>query len=182
MELVINLEDLKKQPIFVTEYIVLKMINEGINPLDFDWGYGSPIDMELHLLEQNLWIKKVEEGYILRDKGRQLFEKKNSDINFDEFWDVFPSSTPSGRPLRASSKEWGGKPTRDYITCKKKYLSKITTVESHNKIVQIVKARVSSKDYEFMNNMETYINQEKWQQDVKYLTHQPIVGKTNEMS
>jgi len=83
MELVINLEDLKKQPIFVTEYIVLKMINEGINPLDFDWGYGSSIDMELHLLEQNLWIKKVEEGYILRDKGRQLFEKKDSDINFD---------------------------------------------------------------------------------------------------
>ena len=76
MELVINLEDLKKQPIFVTEYIVLKMINEGINPLDFDWGYGSSIDMELHLLEQNLWIKKVEEGYILRDKGRQLFESK----------------------------------------------------------------------------------------------------------
>lgn len=182
MELVIDLDNLKKSSIFAPEYIILQMLNEGINPLDFDWGYGSPINMDLHLLEQNLWIKKVEEGYILRDKGRQLFEKKNSNINFDEFWDVFPSSTPSGRPLRASSKEWGGKPTRDYITCKKKYLSKITTVESHNKIVQIVKARVSSKDYEFMNNMETYINQEKWQQDVKYLTHQPIVGKTNEMS
>ena len=179
MELVIDLDNLKKSSIFAPEYIMLQMINEGINPLDFDWGYGSPINMDLHLLEQNLWIKKVEEGYILRDKGRQLFEKKNSNINFDEFWDVFPSHD---RPVRASSKEWGGKPTRDYITCKKKYLSKITTVESHNKIVQIVKARVSSKDYEFMNNMETYINQEKWQQDVKYLTHQPIVGKTNEMS
>ena len=182
MELVIDLDNLKKSNIFVEEYLYLQLIHEGLNPLDFNWSFGSGIIADLDLLEQNLWIKKVEEGYILRDKGRQLFEKKNSDINFYEFWDVFPSSTPSGRPLRASSKEWGGKPTRDYITCKKKYLSKITTVESHNKIVQIVKAKVSSKDYEFMNNMETYINQEKWQQDVKYLTHQPIVGKTNEMS
>lgn len=182
MELVIDLDNLKKSNIFVEEYLYLQLIHEGLNPLDFNWSVGKAVITDLELLEQNLWIKKVDEGYILRDKGRQLFEKKNSDINFDEFWDVFPSSTPSGRPLRASSKEWAGKPTRDYVTCKKKYLSKITTVESHNKIVKIIKARVSSKDYEFMNNMETYINQEKWQQDVKYLTHQPIVGKTNEMS
>ena len=76
MELIIDLDNLKKSSIFAPEYIILQMLNEGINPLDFDWGYGSSIDMELHLLEQNLWIKKVEEGYILRDKGRQLFESK----------------------------------------------------------------------------------------------------------
>ena len=176
--MIIELNDVKTSKLYFEEYLILALINEGENPNNFNW----LISDILEVLEQNLWIKKVEEGYILRDKGRQLFEKKNSNINFDEFWDVFPSSTPSGRPLRASSKEWGGKPTRDYMPCKEKYLSKITAAESHNKIVQIVKARVSSKDYEFMNNMETYINQEKWQQDVKYLTHQPIMGKTNEMS
>ena len=76
MELVIDLDNLKKSSIFAPEYIILQMLNEGIDPQQFDWGYGSSIDMELHLLEQNLWIKKVEEGYILRDKGRQLFENK----------------------------------------------------------------------------------------------------------
>jgi hypothetical protein len=180
MELMIDLDNLKKSGIFTEEFILLQMINEGVNYKEYSFGLDTTLTLKR--LEQFMWIKATEDGYILRDKGRQLFEKKNSDINFDEFWDVFPSSTPSGRPLRASSKEWAGKPTRDYVTCKKKYLSKIKTVESHNKIVQIVKARVSSKDYEFMNNMETYINQEKWQQDVKYLTYQPIVGKTNEMS
>ena len=182
MELVIDLDNLKKSGIFVHEFLLLSLINEGLNPEEYGLIQGHQLLIDYNVLEQNMYIKSTEDGYILRDKGRQLFEKKNSDINFDEFWDVFPSSTPSGRPLRASSKEWAGKPTRDYVTCKKKYLSKIKTLESHNKIVQIVKARVSSKDYEFMNNMETYINQEKWQQDVKYLTYQPIVGKTNEMS
>lgn len=89
MELVIDLDNLKKSSIFAPEYIILQMISEGINPLDFDWGYGSSVDMELHLLEQNLWIKKVDEGYILRDKGRQLFESSTSTITFDEFWENY---------------------------------------------------------------------------------------------
>ena len=76
MELVIDLDNLKKSNIFVEEYLYLQLINEGFNPLDFNWSVGKAVITDLELLEQNLWIKKVEEGYILRDKGRQLFESK----------------------------------------------------------------------------------------------------------
>ena len=76
MELVIDLDNLKKSNIFVEEYLYLQLIHEGLNPLDFNWSFGSGIIADLDLLEQNLWIKKVEERYILRDKGRQLFESK----------------------------------------------------------------------------------------------------------
>ena len=89
MELVIDLDNLKKSNIFVEEYLYLQLINEGFNPLDFNWSVGKAVITDLELLEQNLWIKKVEEGYILRDKGRQLFESSISTITFDEFWENY---------------------------------------------------------------------------------------------
>lgn len=177
MELTIDLKKLKETIMFVEDFFVLALINAGENPLDYLISDGCVRNLELEM-----WIKSTDEGYELRGKARELFESKQSLINFDEFWDVFPSTTPSGRPLRANTKEWGGKPTRDYTICKKKYLSKVKTPESHNQIVKIVKARIDAKDYEFINNMETYINQEKWQQDVKYLTNKPLVGRIGEMS
>ena len=89
MELVIDLDNLKKSNIFVEEYLYLQLINEGFNPLDFNWSVGKAVITDLELLEQNLWIKKVKEGYILRDKGRQLFESSISTITFDEFWENY---------------------------------------------------------------------------------------------
>ena len=89
MELIIDLDNLKKSNIFVEEYLYLQLIHEGLNPLDFNWSFGSGIIADLDLLEQNLWIKKVDKGYILRDKGRQLFESSVSTITFDEFWENY---------------------------------------------------------------------------------------------
>ena len=74
MELIIDLDNLKKSNIFVEEYVCLLLINSGINPYELNW--DVTLSNILNPLEQNLWIKKVEEGYILRDKGKQLFESK----------------------------------------------------------------------------------------------------------
>ena len=46
----------------------------------------------LNSLEANLFIKKTENGYELRSKGRELFGNKN-DINFDEFWEKWHNVT-----------------------------------------------------------------------------------------
>lgn len=175
----IDLKTLKESGLFVDEFIFLALINEGEDPLMDGYHWPSGI---MERLESNMWVKYCEDTIELRAKGRELFENKNSTINFDEFWDVFPVTTPSGRVLRAAGKEWRGEPTRDYVVCRKKYLTKVKTEEAHKKIIQIIQARVTSKDYEYMNNMETYINQSKWQQDVKYLNIKPQVGKVNELS
>lgn len=110
------------------------------------------------------WVKILEDGIEIRQKGLDILEITD-DINFDEFWDAFPVSTPSGRSLRAAHKEWTGNLTRDYVTCKKKYLSKVKKKHVHEVIVKTIKGRVASGDYEYMNNMETYINQRKWEVD-----------------
>lgn len=154
----------------LSEFTILSIINE-YPEIEILKELLPPEDIKN--LEDNGWMKHLESGeYVLRSKGKDLFKSKVT-INFDEFWDVFPIATPSGRVLRATSKTWGGKSTRDYTVCRRKYLSKIKTVEAHNQVVSIVRARVASKDYEYMNNIETYINQEKWQQDAKYLTQVP---------
>jgi hypothetical protein len=130
------------------------------------------------------YFKKLEsEGYIkitgnnlpfdleFRETLTNLVTPINSKINFDEFWDAYPASTRSGRVLRAVNKiNPQGKPTHDYEVCKKKYLSKVKSVKLHENIVAIMKARVACNDYEFMNNLETYINQCKWERDIVYLS------------
>jgi DNA-dependent RNA polymerase auxiliary subunit epsilon len=104
MELVIDLDNLKKSNIFVEEYLYLQLIHEGLNPLDFNWSFGSGIIADLDLLEQNLWIKKVDEGYILRDKGRQLFESSTSTITFDEFWENYHRITGLSKTDKEAAK------------------------------------------------------------------------------
>lgn len=162
----IDLDEMKESGLFPHEFMLLSIINEGINPDLYTWPEGL-----IQSMTENIWVTRSEEGeYLLRSKAKPYFEAKENVINFDEFWDAFPVVTQLGRTLRSSSKTWGGKPTKDYVTCKKKYLSKVKTVEEHNNIVAIIKARVNSKDYEFINGIEVYINKESWQRDIKYLS------------
>ena len=173
----IDLDELKKFGLFPHEFMLLSIINEGFNPDSYIWPDGV-----IQNMTENIWITKDGEGqYLLRGKAKVFFETKESIINFDEFWDAFPAATPSGRVLRSESKIWGGRPTKDYVTCKRKYLSKVKDINAHNKILTIIKARVNSRDYDYINGMEVYINKEAWQQDSKYLTTKAKTGNINEM-
>lgn len=161
----LDLKQYRGSGLFFEEYICLLLIYHGINPELY-------IFQDTHLfsnLSEEGYIKKIEGRWQLRGKAEEIFENSEESINFDEFWDAFPATTPKGRALRAANKLWTGIYTKDYVVCKKKYLSKVKSKASHDKIVQIVKSRVDSGDYEYMNNMETYINQEVWQRDIKYL-------------
>ena len=170
MELKIDLDNLKRSVTFVEEMLVLSLINEDIDLSIYQWYNYNNLHTIITGLEQNLWIKKIDDNkYILRDKGRQLFEAKESEVNFDEFFEAFPATTSDGRVLRSANKVFRGALTRDYVVCKKKYLSKVKSKEVHDEIVSIIKARVASGDTKYMQNLETYLNQESWSKDVKYL-------------
>lgn len=167
LSLQLNLDKLKESGLFVEEFVYLQMIHDGLEPEAFKMSDKNA----LQHLSEGMWIKPTEGGWELRAKAVALFTVVST-VNFDEFWEAFPATTPDGRALRAGSKEWGGKPTRDYLVCKKKYLAKVSDKESHDKIVSIIRARVNSGDYKYINNLETYINQEVWQKDVKYLKNE----------
>ena len=74
MELRIDLESLKKSCLFLEEYVCLQMINEGIDPQKIKIGFAEYTNM-YETLEINMWVKPTEDGYILREKGRELFKK-----------------------------------------------------------------------------------------------------------
>jgi hypothetical protein len=169
----IDLDNLKKSELWMWEYLFLQMIYEGIDTTQFNFGDSF---IPVHMQEKG-YIKILEDSIEPRQKLIDLFESKNN-INFDEFWNVFPASTRSGRPLRAANKEFGGKLTRDYEVCRKKYLSKVKTEKLHHQVVDIVVSRVASNDIEYMNNMETYINKSVWEVDAKYLG---ITKRANKM-
>lgn len=141
------------------------------------------------------YFKKLEsEGYIkivgndlpndleFRPEFTIFINPINPKINFDEFWDAFPATTRTGRVLRAVNKMNNqGKPTRDYEVCKKKYLAKVKSEEVHKRIVSIIKARVASGDYEYINGIEIYINQSKWERDEVYLRKGKTTSSINKM-
>ncbi len=124
----------------------------------------------LNELEDNDYIRVTIDGIIVTDKCNF---NKNSKINFDEFWDNFPEKTPNGRSLRTANKKWGDDYTKDFVEAKKKYIAAIKNIDSHNKVIKVLKAKknnASIEDKNYENGILVYINQRKWQRDVKYLT------------
>jgi hypothetical protein len=139
-----------------------------------EWSGEDFYIQDIGLLELKGYIKiigeNLPEDLDFRPEYTTLVTPINTKINFDEFWDAFPTTTRTGRILRAVNKTNNQcKPTRDYEICKKKYLSKVKSEELHKNIVAIIKARVASGDYEYINGMEIYINQCKWERDEVYL-------------
>jgi len=113
--------------------------------------------------------ENLPEDIIFREKFINLVVSRNLknkvNVDFDEFWDVFPITTIDGRPLRPVNKEFKGILTRDYEVCKAKYLKIVKTSELHEFIIKVIKHLASIKDTKYMNNMETYINQRVWEKD-----------------
>lgn len=74
----IDIKKLKESELFVEEFLLLLFIHNELNFEEFKWWY-IPVKGTLSTLEENLWIKKVEDGYVLRDKGRKLFENTSNE-------------------------------------------------------------------------------------------------------
>ena len=157
----IDVDNLAKSGLHIMYYLPLQMIAEG----NMDAVRFLPADIDFKQLENQGWIKINEDGEPEpRQKLLDLFPPEKG-IDFDEFWDAFPVKTRSGRVLRAANKMFQGKLSRDYTVCRKKYLAKIKTAESHAVAVAAIKAKVDSGDINYLNGIEVYINQNKWEAD-----------------
>lgn len=77
----IDLDILKKNTIFAEEFLILSLIEVGENPRDFNWSFN--LNDILDGLERELWVKPTEEGWILREKGRELFKDTSNKNDID---------------------------------------------------------------------------------------------------
>ena len=74
----IDLDDMDKSQLFADEYVLLCLINDGINPELYTWREGL-----IQSMSNNLWIDKPSEEYVLRSKAKELFENKK------RYWDNY---------------------------------------------------------------------------------------------
>lgn len=168
----IKKSELLKHSLSVEEYLILMLLYEKDIETLKELYTELP---ELSKIENSNYIRingKTWNDVIITSKTIAIFSTKGENINFDEFWDNFPSETPSGRCLRPKNKMWANELTKDYVEAKKKYLSFVKTIENHKTIVSILveKSKIAAKaDKEYENNILSYINQKKWQKDSKYL-------------
>jgi len=98
----------------------------------------------------------------MHDKSIKLFAgNEDFDTLFEELYKAFPRKVPDGgggfRVLRADSLD-----SKDAKTCKKKYFDIIKgDVKLHKRILQALETekRARKTSMQFMNNLETWLNQ-----------------------
>jgi hypothetical protein len=105
-EIVVNMGNLEKSGLPVLEYVVLQMIFEKVELPTHD----VHVSYCLSCLEQDLYIKRLEDGILMRQKGLNIFATpEEKTVTFEAFWEAY--HTLSGLPKtdrEAAQKYWNG--------------------------------------------------------------------------
>jgi hypothetical protein len=155
----IDLDKLQESGLYVYEYMILTLINENLKPFDYNWGITFEPALMTPLI-QNLWMKEVEDGYELRQKGKDLFVDSKESITFDVFWDSYHTITKLPKSDReAASKYW-----------------KKLKVSEKTKAFDNVKAYYSSlSDKKYCKKCRTYLADKNFNDEFKTI-NKPING------
>ena len=129
------------------------------NPIKEEWFSISSAEI-IDLNDRNFIFNGSE--IKLRDKGRLLFEEDNIKGLFEEFYNLFPTITPSGRRLRTSSADT--KLANDAFVA---YKRKIRKKEDHLNLINGLKIELKERDdnnsLEYINNILTWIRNATWE-------------------
>jgi len=174
-EISINLIQLLKLNLTVNEYLTLlklKLIGDDIM-LPFSSTEGcikALIEKEYLIVDKDLLKFSSKGEKVFKEAGVRISEK-----DFEEFYNIYPAKTSSGRRLRSSARLNNGSFTRDFSVCYKKYTLAVKDLSVHESIVSATKnmlydyQRRGSTD--FLQNIETYIHQRTWE---KYMDLSPL--------
>lgn len=154
MNINIDLEVLKKEDLTPDDFVFL-------------WGLYhnySLNDIELypnHIPLQEKGFIKLGEDWMLRTKGKMLFEPQGLDAKFITFWTSYPLRVSNGkggyRALRDSSSD-----TKQALICKKKYLDILKKNPNlHDVILKAMEVYVRNES-PYLKSIEVFLNQEVW--------------------
>lgn len=90
-----DFKEIKKSNLHIEEYIFLYMLYKEEDWNEYPWLLDKiSLQQMIHNLEQQLWIINGESGYMLRNKGLELFDSKDTQtVSFDIFWNVYHTVT-----------------------------------------------------------------------------------------
>lgn len=162
MEIKIETEVLVKNGLCADDFILLYSIYHGVET-------GLTYKLEsISNLERLALIKQMPDNSItLRQKALNLFQVKDLEQSFLEFFGAFPLKVPSrdggSRPLRAKNSD-----AQSVKSLRKKYQDIIkNNPELHEHILKVLDAekemKRKSNSLQFMHNIDTWINQKDWE-------------------
>ena len=146
MELIIDLKLLKKSGLFLEEFVIMALINSGENIEEYH--YSKHI---LQNLEDNMYIKLSENNWLLRGKGRELFESKAS-VTFEEFWNHYHTVTHLAKTDRAAAE---------------KYWKRLKPKEKELAIEKVQAYYNSLNDKKFCRKARTYLENKNFNDEFK---------------
>ena len=179
MEIIIDLNALKKTNLQTDEYIIMELIRLEKNKelysflMDHIKLKEDELEMFFKYYEEQEWIKIVKNidinnltnCFVLREKYITLALPKTEEVDFDIIWNLFPVSAPTvsgNRPLRAMSLE-----SQNYKDAKKRYLNKIrTSIKNEDvfyRLQQEIETRTNENSMKYMSNIISWINQCGWE-------------------
>ena len=146
MELIIDLKLLKKSGLFLEEFVIMALINSGENIEEYH--YSKHI---LQNLEDNMYIKLSENNWLLRGKGRELFESKAS-VTFEEFWNHYHTVTHLAKTDRAAAE---------------KYWKRLKSKEKELAVEKVRAYYNSLNDKKFCRKARTYLENKNFNDEFK---------------
>ena len=146
MELTIDLKLLKKSGLFLEEFVIMALINSGENIEKYH--YSKHI---LQNLEDNMYIKLSENNWLLRGKGRELFESKTS-VTFEEFWNHYHIVTHLAKTDRAAAE---------------KYWKRLKPKEKELAVEKVQAYYNSLNDKKFCRKARTYLENKNFNDEFK---------------
>jgi hypothetical protein len=159
MEIKINLRDLIELGIKIEDYFLLQAT------------YYKLVNSDLITKNVEIINRLVSKGFItitnatalefkLNNSAIELFEENPSKQFWEEFKNIYPKKTSSGRRLHDNPAK-----------CREKYLRLAKTKENHNLIILGLLNESKKRDYAVANkqffpewkNMSTWLNQKSWE-------------------
>ena len=161
----LNLDKFKKSQLFLEEFVILALINEGedVEAMKFN----GDLKLILSTLEQELWITRSSEGYELRGKGRELFESAKNKDNITEILEYL--NTKAGKKFSTTSQA-----NRKFIAGR---LSSGYTMEDCKKVIDVMVDKWKND-----SKMNMYLRPETLFNATKFETYYNFALKYNNTS
>jgi hypothetical protein len=156
-KLELDLKTIKAYGLSITEYLYLFQLYLNYKEVtSIYFKHDDPLLAEVNNLFLNEWIVSSKD---LSNKGLGLFESEED--MFDIFYNTFPQRVPSGRPLRTMDLN-----SKAAKVTHKKWIKEVNKSE-RKKVINILKKQIdfmtSKGNLEFLNNIDTWLNQHIWE-------------------
>lgn len=167
MEIKINLKKLKEYKLLPNQYILLFLLyNKEFDYIKDIYGIREAVDIRNSLIDTEFILSdnntKFTETILSNKHVMKLFNIRSDVINFWNFYICYPIKVGS-RVLRAA-----GPTSQVALKHEKKYLKRVTSLEQHEKAIKAIECYVSKKRSEgklqYLENMETIMNNSLWEQ------------------